>query len=105
MRSRFAAFAVQDAAYLLKSWHPRTRPARIDFEPDLSWQRLDVVRATEGSPFHTEGTVEFRAHYTQRGQKSELHETSRFVRHEGAWVYLDGTQGGVPFRRSRRDPS
>lgn len=94
MRSRFSAFAVQDAAYLLKSWHPATRPERIDFEPGLRWERLDVVRTSEGSPFHTEGTVEFRAHYTGGGRKAELHEVSRFIRHEGAWVYLNGRPGG-----------
>ncbi|WP_395108377.1 YchJ family protein [Actinomadura sp. SCN-SB] len=63
MRSRFSAFAVRDAAYLLATWHPATRPPRVDLDPGLSWQRLDIVHTTEGSPFHTEGTVEFRAHY------------------------------------------
>jgi SEC-C motif-containing protein len=94
MRSRFSAFAVQDEAYLLKSWHPSTRPARIDFEPGTYWQRLDIVRTEEGTPFHTKGMVEFRAHYVQGGRKSELHEISRFVRHDGAWVYLGGVSGG-----------
>ncbi|MFZ2176709.1 MAG: YchJ family metal-binding protein, partial [Rhodococcus sp. (in: high G+C Gram-positive bacteria)] len=27
MRSRFSAFAVLDAEYLLATWHPSTRPA------------------------------------------------------------------------------
>lgn len=90
MRSRFCAFAVQDAAYLLKSWHPATRPPRIDFDADLRWQRLTILGTGEGRPFHTEGTVEFRAHYTRGGQAGELHETSRFVRHGGAWVYHTG---------------
>jgi SEC-C motif-containing protein len=86
MRSRFSAFVVQDEAYLLKSWHPRTRPAGVDFDPALRWLDLEILGSTGGTPFHTEGTVEFRARHT----RGDLHENSRFVRHDGAWVYLDG---------------
>ncbi|MFB4313182.1 YchJ family protein [Actinomadura sp. 21ATH] len=86
MRSRFSAFTVRDAAYLLKSWHPGTRPRTIEFPAGLRWERLEILNTAEGSPFHTKGTVEFRAHHSE----GELHEVSRFVRHEGAWVYLDG---------------
>lgn len=94
MRSRYSAFVRRDEAYLLRSWHPDTRPARIDFDPALRWQGLDVLTATEGSAFHSTGTVEFRAHYTEGGRAGELHETSRFTRHDGDWVYLDGTLHG-----------
>jgi len=94
MRSRFSAFAVQDEAYLIRSWHPTTRPPRIDFDPAMRWLRLDILGSTDGGPFHTEGTVEFRAHYTERGRPGELHESSRFVRHDNAWTYLDGIISG-----------
>ncbi|MDF3290522.1 YchJ family protein [Streptomyces silvisoli] len=90
MRSRYSAFAVRDEAYLLRSWHPDTRPPRVDFDPGLRWERLEVLGGAGGSAFHTEATVEFRAHYTDRGRAGELHENSRFVRHDGDWVYLDG---------------
>ena len=91
MRSRYSAFAVQDAAYLLKSWHPSTRPPVVGFEKDLRWDGLEILGTSEGSPFHTKGTVEFRAHYVQGGRRGHLYERSSFVRHEGAWVYLSGT--------------
>ncbi|MFE3188264.1 YchJ family protein [Nocardia sp. NPDC059240] len=89
MRSRFSAFAVHDEAYLLRSWDPETRPADVEFDPALRWDRLEILTAT-GGPFHTEGTVEFRAHYRAGGAAGELHERSRFRRDHGAWVYLDG---------------
>ena len=93
MRSRFSAFAVRDAAYLLRTWHARTRPARIEFDPGQQWTRLEILATADGSQFHTEGTVEFRAHYVERGQPGAMRELSRFVRGEsGHWVYLDGTQ-------------
>ncbi|MFF1832646.1 YchJ family protein [Streptomyces sp. NPDC058231] len=87
MRSRYTAFVVQDAAYLLRTWHPDTRPPVIDFDPGMRWVRLEILDTTDGSAFHTTGTVTFRAHYTDSGRPGSLHEQSRFVRHEGGWVY------------------
>ena len=91
MRSRFSAFAARDEAYLLRSWHPGTRPAHLDFDPALAWVRLEILESGDGGPFHTEGTVSFRAHYTEGGRAGAMEEHSRFVRHEGAWVYYDAT--------------
>ncbi|MFE9727982.1 YchJ family protein [Streptomyces sp. NPDC005794] len=87
MRSRYAAFVVQDAGYLLRTWHPESRPPAIDFDPAMRWERLEILATTEGSAFHTTGTVTFRAHYTDGGRPGSLHEQSRFVREQGAWVY------------------
>ncbi|WP_441248022.1 YchJ family protein [Kitasatospora sp. McL0602] len=89
MRSRFSAFAAHDEAYLLRSWHPDTRPAAVEFDDGLVWQRLEVLGSTEGGPFHSEGTVEFRAHYLDGRETGAMQENSRFLRYEGAWVYLD----------------
>ena len=89
MRSRFSAFAVRDEAYLLRSWHPDTRPADLGLDAGTRWLRLEIHSTTEGGPFHQEGTVDFTAHYRDRGGPGELREHSRFVRADGAWVYLD----------------
>jgi SEC-C motif domain protein len=89
MRSRFSAFAVRDGAYLLRSWHPDTRPARVEFDPTQQWTGLHIIRTTGGSLLHNEGTVEFRADYQVHGVSGSLHEHSRFVRDNGNWVYLD----------------
>lgn len=88
MRSRYSAFAVQDAAYLLKSHHSSTRPATIEFEPKLRWTGLEIVGTTGGTAFHTDGTVEFIAHYTESGHAGSMRENSSFVREDGNWVYL-----------------
>ncbi|GAA3005006.1 YchJ family metal-binding protein [Kitasatospora albolonga] len=89
MRSRYSAFAVHDEPYLLRSWAAATRPGSLDFDPGLVWERLEVLATTEGGAFHTEGTVTFRAHYRDGGEEGSMREHSRFVREEGAWVYLD----------------
>ncbi|MFC0506292.1 YchJ family protein [Micromonospora costi] len=92
MRSRFSAFAVGDAAYLLRSWHESTRPARLDLDPAQRWIRLEIVDTAAGGLFDSTGTVAFRAHYRAGGSAGTLVERSRFVRTDGRWVYLDGDQ-------------
>ncbi|MFF3323782.1 YchJ family protein [Streptomyces sp. NPDC002889] len=91
MRSRYSAFAVQDVAYLLKTWHASTRPRHLDLDPGMHWTGLEIVDVRDGSAFHSTGTVTFRARYRHHGQRGELHERSNFARQNGAWVYVDGT--------------
>ncbi|GLW98506.1 YchJ family metal-binding protein [Microtetraspora sp. NBRC 16547] len=87
MRSRFSAFSVGDADYLLRTWHPSTRPERVDLDGGPRWVRLEILETTGGSAFHAEGTVRFRAHYRDHGTPGEMEEHSHFVRHAGAWTY------------------
>ncbi|MFJ7073189.1 YchJ family protein [Streptomyces sp. NPDC098781] len=86
MRSRYSAFVKGDVPYLLRTWHPRTRPERLELDPRMRWTGLEILGTMDGSAFHTTGTVTFRASY--RG--GSLHERSRFERVDGAWVYVDG---------------
>ncbi|POH65597.1 MULTISPECIES: YchJ family protein [Cryobacterium] len=89
MRSRYSAFAVGDAGYLLRTWHPRTRPDTIELDTTVRWMRLDIDRTERGTLFDTEGVVEFTAHSRQDGRRAQQHEVSRFVKVSGAWLYLD----------------
>lgn len=88
MRSRYSAFVARDAAYLLRTWAAATRPAAVDFDPGLRWTGLEILASTGGSAFHTEATVEFRAHYRVGGRAGEQRENSRFGREDGGWVYV-----------------
>ncbi|GAA3462928.1 YchJ family protein [Saccharothrix longispora] len=88
MRSRYSAFAVGDEDYLLATWHPTTRPASLELDPEQRWNRLEVLGRTGGTLFQTTGTVEFRAHCRVRGGRDVLHENSRFVREDGVWLYV-----------------
>lgn len=89
MRSRYSAFVRRDEPYLLRTWHPRTRPAGVEFDPGTRWTGLEILGSGDGTAFHTTGTVTFRASY--RGGSME--ERSRFERADGAWVYVDGDVG------------
>jgi SEC-C motif domain protein len=88
MRSRYSAFVTRNAEYLQQTWSTRTRPPAIEFTPNLHWTGLEILSTTDGSPFHTEGTVEFRAQYTLNGHADSHHELSTFTRESGSWVYL-----------------
>ena len=91
MRSRYTAYVLEDDAYLLRSWHPETRPAHLTFNPDQRWLGLKIKASDAGQNSDTEGTVEFVARYKIHGRGARLHETSRFTKVGGAWVYIDGT--------------
>ncbi len=91
MRSRYSAFAIGDANYLLATWHPTTRPTTIDLEPAIEWRRLSVRGVSAGGEDDATGTVEFVAHYWDAGERNygHLREHSRFVRQAGRWLYLE----------------
>lgn len=83
MRARYSAYAVGDADYVFTTWHPRTRPDDVRFDPYLSWTGLVVHD-------HGEDWVEFTASYHSRGGGGELRERSRFEQRAGRWLYVDG---------------
>ena len=88
MRSRYSAFVLQDATYLLATWHASTRPASLDFDPSPKWLGLDV-RAHQATGVDT-AEVEFVARYRVEGRAVRLHERSRFVHENARWFYVDG---------------
>ncbi|MET0820098.1 MAG: YchJ family metal-binding protein [Aeromicrobium sp.] len=93
MRSRFSAFAVRDAGYLLATWHHSTRPSSLELDDDRRWYRLDILATRAGSPFDSSGVVEFEAFYRTSNSSGSQRETSRFAREAGQWFYLDGMLG------------
>lgn len=88
MRSRYAAFVLADADYLLATWHPRTRPTQVEFDAGAKWLGLEVREHRRIDEDHAE--VEFVARYRVGGRAVRLHERSRFVREGGRWYYVDG---------------
>ncbi|MEU4289519.1 YchJ family metal-binding protein [Kribbella sp. NPDC026596] len=99
MRSRYSAFVVGDVPYLLRTWHSTTRPSKLQLDDDIKWTGLEILGSTAGSAFHSEGTVEFRANYVLAGHLTGQHENSRFLREDGAWVYVEAlTAGGATGR-------
>ena len=93
MRSRYSAFVLGLTDYLLRSWHPSTRPTELGLESERQWLGLRVVATGQQDPDHA--TVEFIARSRVGGQSAQrLHELSRFERVEGHWLYVDGDLRG-----------
>lgn len=90
MRSRYAAFARGETAYLLRTWHPTTRPKELLLDAGLTWKRL-VIEATSGGALGAHaGTVTFTAIARDAEGRHAQREHSRFLREQGRWFYVDG---------------
>jgi SEC-C motif-containing protein len=89
MRSRYSAYVLGLAPYLLATWHPDTRPAALPLDaPGQRWLGLALRQHRVIDADHA--TVEFVARSKLGGRAHRLHELSRFVREAGCWYYLDG---------------
>jgi SEC-C motif-containing protein len=89
MRSRYSAYAIGDANYLIKTTHSSTRKNHkksdiLEWSKSNKWNHLEVLEATET-------TVTFKAHYTDNRRQTRVHlEKSTFVFEDGNWFYVDG---------------
>ncbi len=90
MRSRYTAYTLRREDYLLATWHPSTRPNSLGLAQDAAtkWLGLEVKRHELQDANHA--VVEFVARYRVNGRAHRMHETSRFVRENGRWFYVDG---------------
>jgi len=89
MRSRYSAYVIHQADYLLATTHISQRQYYSKAEilrwaTENHWIKLDVIHTTEY-------TVEFTAHFINSHLKNEIHhELSNFVFENGNWFYVDG---------------
>ncbi|NOT85849.1 MAG: hypothetical protein HOP02_13960 [Methylococcaceae bacterium] len=91
MRSRFSAFALHHAGYLLQTWAENTRPATLNLTDDPTiWRDLKIIKVKKGGISDTKGQVEFKAYYDLMGEQHVMHELSRFTKTQGCWFYVDG---------------
>ncbi len=90
MRSRYTAYVLGLTDYLRDTWYSETRPATLDLaaEPRPNWLGLKVIGQRQIDADHAE--VEFVARYKINGKAYRMQETSRFIRDQGKWVYVDG---------------
>jgi SEC-C motif-containing protein len=93
MRSRYTAFVLERADYLLATWQAGRRPSSISFDAGVKWLGLEVRQHRLLDATHAE--VEFVARQKSPGNAAiRLHERSRFVRDLGRWYYVDGDHLG-----------
>ncbi|PJJ08071.1 SEC-C motif-containing protein [Flavobacterium sp. 1] len=89
MKSRYTAYATHQADYLLATTHSSERKYYskeeiLHWATANTWQKLEIISATEN-------TVEFKAHYIDADNASQVHhEFSTFKQENGSWFYVDG---------------
>ena len=96
MRSRYCAYFLSDAKYIIKTTHP----LNIDFQEDtISWEK-DIVKFSKNCTFEkltilefieSEPTsfVTFRAQITSEGNDHTFCEKSSFEKIDDTWMYLN----------------
>lgn len=97
MKSRFSAFAVQNADYIIFSTH-KDNP---DFTNDIkSWEK-DILNFSQNTIFEKleiidfidkqeESFVTFKAIMKQNSKDISFVEKSRFLKENDRWLYVDG---------------
>ena len=95
MRSRYTAYTLKEMNHLRATLAPE---AQTDYDEasaatwarQAEWHGLEIVGCEAGGEGDQDGIVEFRARYRMKDQEMVHHERSRFRRHDGAWLYVDG---------------
>lgn len=93
MKSRYSAYVLGDAKYIIKTTHPKNP----EFQEELKmWQKSIENFCSENSFLGLEilsyevqseySFVTFKASFVD----GELYEKSRFVQNGATWLYLDG---------------
>lgn len=96
MKSRYTAYTQGNIEYLMLSHHSSTRPTGKErkgikqWAESVKWMQLRIVNIWGGNEQDTEGYVEFKALYFEKGQISQIHEKSFFKRENKRWVYISG---------------
>jgi SEC-C motif domain protein len=95
MRSRYTAFTTANVDYLLRTYHPKTRPLNqrqqiLTWAKSVVWDGLTIVEVENGNENDDSGTVEFIARYTENGKPDQIHEVSQFKKEKNQWKYVSG---------------
>lgn len=100
MRSRYSAYALHLADYIIQTTH-RANPRFIKdadawkkqilaFSESTQFEKLEIVNFHDGTPI---AYVTFTAHLKQDGHDATFTEKSTFEKVGDRWMYLDGTKG------------
>ena len=87
MRSRYTAFVLKNAQYLLDTWHEDSRPNELELDSATKWLGLKILSSDAGGALDSTGTVQFVARYRIHGKGHRLEETSLFKKQDGRWYY------------------
>lgn len=101
MRSRYVAYALDIAEYIIETTHPKNPVYKNEkkmwmeqvhkFSRDSIFERLEIVDFQE---FGNRATVTFIAYLRQNNRSVPLKEKSLFEKVQGRWLYLERMKEG-----------
>jgi len=93
MRSRYSAYALHQADYIIHTTHPKSpyfekdrkkwEKAIQEFSHTTEFLKLEILESSED-------TVKFAAHLRQKDRSFILEEKSHFQKIDGKWLYISG---------------
>lgn len=89
MRSRYSAYVIHDADYLVYTTHVSERKYYskseiLNWSKSNTWIKLEVIKTFDN-------IVEFKAYYLDEKLQSKVHhEKSTFKKEDNLWYYVDG---------------
>ena len=89
MRSRYSAYAIHNADYLIETTHVSERKNYskaeiLHWSKSNTWIKLEILEAHDN-------IVEFKAFYLDEKLQPKIHhEKSTFKQENGIWFYVDG---------------
>jgi len=97
MRSRYSAYALGNADYIIRTTHPENPHYSTDF---TTWKK-NILHFSHTTQFtdlainefidgDTDAFVTFTAYLSQGGKDVSFTEKSRFLKVDGKWLYHDG---------------
>lgn len=95
MRSRYTAFVKSEVEYILNTIHPDKRESHDEktirnWSQKSDWLNFEIVGTEKGGTEDSDGTVEFVAHFRQKGSRERHHEVAEFKKVDGTWYFYDG---------------
>lgn len=97
MKSRYSAFAVDDAKYIIKTTHKENtdysqdkkawEKSVLDFSKNTFFDKLTIIDFVDGED---EAYVEFLVNLTQNQKDISFMERSKFKKEDNMWKYHSG---------------
>ncbi|MDC0933417.1 YchJ family metal-binding protein [Arcobacteraceae bacterium] len=98
MRSRYTAYALNNAKYIIKTTHPHNIDFQenktlwekeiLEFSQNFTFEKLTIHEFIDAEPT---SYVTFRAQITSNGNDHTFTEKSSFKKIDNAWVYFQAT--------------
>ncbi|WP_201353752.1 YchJ family protein [Hydrogenimonas urashimensis] len=91
LRSRYTAYVRGDLDYLVDTdFHEVDKEATEAWMRSTRFYKLEILKIYKGKPLDRKGRIEFKAYFTENGEKRVHHELSDFEKHKGRWYYSGG---------------